>query len=484
MNLCISGAHATRIVLGWLIVASLLVVPGISHALPAFARQTGQNCVACHAGGQYPELTAYGRLFKLTGYTTGTNAIPLSAMLVLTNTSMRNRQDPNPGGDPKADFPANNGSLIVNTGSVFVAGKLTNNIGGFIQLTNNFYDHLDANGANWKSRFASDNTDIRYADRFFLPDNSDLIVGLSFNNSPGVTDVWNSSPVWGYNIVPGSATAPTAPLLNGGLAQAVGGLNAYAYWKQFIYAEAGLYKTANNALSFISRGSPGMSLPLFSGPVPYWRVALTHDWGPNNIMLGTSGLIARQHDAQDTSAPTSHYMDTGLDTQYQYLLDPHSFTAEAAYTRERIKYGQDLAGQAGAYDSFVNGGTVTQQDPTSAYGTLNLLRLKTSYVYRARYGGSLSWFTLRGSYNSALQTGLTDDTTAGGASNSISGNVSGRPDTRGWTYELFWLPVQYVRVGLQYTQYNRYAGSTANYDGWGRNPKDNDTLFLYLWAVY
>ena len=29
-----------------------------AHAIPAFNRQTGQNCVACHAGGQVPDLTA------------------------------------------------------------------------------------------------------------------------------------------------------------------------------------------------------------------------------------------------------------------------------------------------------------------------------------------------------------------------------------------------------------------------------------------
>src|SRR5512143_3627813 len=51
-----------------------------SYALPAFARQTGQNCLACHAGGQFPELTPYGRIFKLTGYTIGERTIPLSVM--------------------------------------------------------------------------------------------------------------------------------------------------------------------------------------------------------------------------------------------------------------------------------------------------------------------------------------------------------------------------------------------------------------------
>ncbi|HUW27311.1 MAG TPA: cytochrome C, partial [Sulfuriferula sp.] len=51
-----------------------------ARAVPSFARQTGQNCVACHAGGQFPELTPYGRLFKLTGYTIGQRELPLAAM--------------------------------------------------------------------------------------------------------------------------------------------------------------------------------------------------------------------------------------------------------------------------------------------------------------------------------------------------------------------------------------------------------------------
>ncbi|WP_223827279.1 hypothetical protein [Undibacterium oligocarboniphilum] len=50
------------------------VLSQLANALPAFARQTGQNCVACHAGGQFPELTTYGRLFKLTGYTIGSRS--------------------------------------------------------------------------------------------------------------------------------------------------------------------------------------------------------------------------------------------------------------------------------------------------------------------------------------------------------------------------------------------------------------------------
>lgn len=61
--------------LSMLLLVQLLCSPLIAEALPAFARQTGQNCVACHAGGQFPELTSHGRLFKLTGYTIGEHAM-------------------------------------------------------------------------------------------------------------------------------------------------------------------------------------------------------------------------------------------------------------------------------------------------------------------------------------------------------------------------------------------------------------------------
>ena len=59
--------------------ALLGMITPIANAVPAFARQTGQNCVACHVS--FPELTPYGRWFKLSGYTIGTRqAIPVAAM--------------------------------------------------------------------------------------------------------------------------------------------------------------------------------------------------------------------------------------------------------------------------------------------------------------------------------------------------------------------------------------------------------------------
>ena len=40
-----------------------------AQAVPSFARQTGQPCGACHT--DFPQLTPFGRSFKLRGYTAG-----------------------------------------------------------------------------------------------------------------------------------------------------------------------------------------------------------------------------------------------------------------------------------------------------------------------------------------------------------------------------------------------------------------------------
>ncbi|MGO9983712.1 MAG: hypothetical protein ACLPIX_05815, partial [Rhodomicrobium sp.] len=49
--------------------AAWLIQPPAASAVPAYARQTGQPCATCHTA--FPELTPYGRQFKLTGYTAG-----------------------------------------------------------------------------------------------------------------------------------------------------------------------------------------------------------------------------------------------------------------------------------------------------------------------------------------------------------------------------------------------------------------------------
>ncbi|HEY8084338.1 MAG TPA: hypothetical protein VIE69_01895, partial [Methylophilaceae bacterium] len=79
--------------------AGILIKLPTASAVPSFARQTGQPCATCHTA--FPELTPFGRRFKLGGYTMGggltfEEAPPLAAMLVPSFTHTARNQDAPP----------------------------------------------------------------------------------------------------------------------------------------------------------------------------------------------------------------------------------------------------------------------------------------------------------------------------------------------------------------------------------------------------
>ena len=439
------------------LLAAAALAPLTAQALPSFARQTGQSCVACHAGGQFPELTPYGRMFKLTGYTLGERStVPLSAMLVASVTkTAKNTDDTGAIVDPK------DGKIIADFASVFFGGKIVDKLGAFAQYTFVNYDHQDAQGG-WVGHVGSDNTDIRYADHFVDPQR-DWVYGFSLNNNPSVQDVWNSSPAWGYpyvsSIISPVAKIPFAMILEGGLAQQVAGLGGYVYWNKTLYGEVSLYRSASGILSFLRQGNyPGDAnhpRTFVRGQNPYWRLAYTREWGPSNFMVGASGFNADVYANDANNQPifgplSTKFHDLSLDGQYQYILDPHVFTAQLRWIRESID----------------DPGNLVLADNTSA--TLKSLRAKASYIYQFKYGASLSYFNVSGDPDSAA----------------FAGGVNNSPNTQGWTPEVFWMPTQNIRLGLQYTAFTKYLGERSNYTGTGRNASDNNTTYLYFWAAY
>ena len=446
-----SGMRAMVRHLQWVLPTALAVTTTAvslqASATPIFARQTGQNCQACHVGGQFPELTPYGRMFKLTGYTLGQRTkLPLAVMAVFTGTEQKNV-----GAAPP------NSAFSFNTASLFAGGKITDNIGFLAQYTYN----SPSTGTGpfigpFSGQAGSDNTDFRYANRI-VNDSTDLIYGVTFNNNPSVEDVWNSSPAWGYGYVPGSTNGAgpgfLAPILDGGLAQQAVCAGAYVYWNKTIYAEISGYRTGNGVFSFLTQpqNPPGASQTYIAGTNPYLRLALTHDWGDSNAMVGYTYFDVNQYE-NGSSGLTDEYRDNMVDFQYQYILDPNTVTVEVSDINETVNYG--------------SAGSVSD--------TNSLFRAKASYTYEAKYGGSLAFFSGTNSLNNYGP--------------SMFGN-----GTSGWTPEIFWIPVQNVRIGYQYTFYNSVGAldltGTPNYYDTAQTlpitkPGDYNTSFLYVWAAF
>ena len=158
-------------------VIALFLFGGRAQAVPSFAAQTGEPCVACHIGAFGPQLTPLGRAFKIGGYTqTGGEGIaahvPLAGMVLssFTNTNASQPEPPNP------EFARTTISAADQI-NAFLAGRINDNLGAFVQGT--------YSGTN--RAFKLDNTDVRLTVPFDLKD-SELRLGTSLNNGPTVQD--------------------------------------------------------------------------------------------------------------------------------------------------------------------------------------------------------------------------------------------------------------------------------------------------------
>src|SRR5690242_8770394 len=161
-----------------LIAAAALTSPHAAHAVPAFAQQTGQACKSCHVGGFGPELTPFGREFKLGGYTLRAHpSVPLAAMAVTSFTHSKKDQDPAP------EHLARNDNATLDEAAIFIAGGLGQHLGAFSEIT---YEGIDRH-------FTWDNLDLRAVTTGYLF-GKDATFGLSLNNSPTVQDPWNTLP--------------------------------------------------------------------------------------------------------------------------------------------------------------------------------------------------------------------------------------------------------------------------------------------------
>jgi hypothetical protein len=101
-------------------------------------------------------------------------------------------------------------------------------------------------------------------------------------------------------------------------AQQVLGLSLYTD----MYFEAGGYRPLSSQTQLALGISPTGQSPL-SGVAPYWRVAAEKNIGNHSIEFGSFGLSGQVFPMGLSQAGTDSFTDIGIDTQYQFLGDPH-----------------------------------------------------------------------------------------------------------------------------------------------------------------
>jgi hypothetical protein len=120
-----------------------------------------------------------------------------------------------------------------------------------------------------------------------------LLLGLTLNNNPTVSDVYNTTPAWGFPAAaPVVALTPTAGPQIAGLGGLVCGVGGYFYWNNLVYGEMAVYRTARQGV-FQFLGAGAVTDPMIQDVAPYWRVFVQKQWGAHSVMVGHFGLVSR-----------------------------------------------------------------------------------------------------------------------------------------------------------------------------------------------
>lgn len=429
--------------------AYLFLFLNCAYAVPSFARQTGLSCNVCHSNP--PELTAFGRNFKLRGYVlTDITAkdkvgnskdlllsthIPLAVMMLLSNTAFQSNQ-------PASQ---NNSAGFPQQLSLFLAGGFASHFGGMAQVT---YTHTD-------DHFGMDNTDLRYANQGKLR-GKDWEYGITLNNNPTVEDMWNSSPAWGFPwISTASGVDPIAsPLINGALGQDVAGLGAYGLWNNHLYGDVTLYRSEHAGAATPVNGS-GQTYNI-SGVAPYWRAAWQQSWGSNYLEVGTYGIYANSFPGA-VSGPEGRYVDPSFDFQYERPFGPNLLDVHGTYIHEKSDLGA----------TYLAGGASTKSN------YLNTFKLDSTYHWANKYSATGALFSTTGNSDSLLY-----------APAALTGSNNGNPDTSGYIAQFAYWPVQNIDINVNYSGYFKFNGASTNYDGALRNASDNNSVYMALWLNF
>jgi hypothetical protein len=413
-----------------LVSGALVLVAPLAQAIPSFARQTGVACAGCHT--VFPKLNAFGRQFKLNGYTmTGmkqiefkssstesglkiNDSLPFSTAIQVGVTHV-NKLDKTVGSSVQ-----NNAIGLPSVLALYYGGEITPNMGIFAQMNLN-----DGTG------FSLDMMDMRYAKSTMLGGKS-LTYGFTFNNGTGMADLWNTTPAWTFPYLASGAVDPglTEPQLSG-MSMGMAGLGVYSMLDNHFYSNFTLYRTAKLGGAFPNK------MGSVSGFAPYWRFAYQNNFSNGGYLeLGTYGMQSRYDGGMMGSTggiigKNDKYTDYAFDAQYSKPMGNNLMTLHAINVNEK----QNLDSTA----------------PGTGAVKLHQIRLDGTLVVDGTY---------------QFAAGLKRNS---GSDSSLS--------SQAYQLQADYLPWQNVKFSAQYVIYGKVNGSSSGASNW-------NTLFLNSWFVF
>lgn len=335
------------VILAVLSFALPLLTADKSFAVPSFARQTGRPCSGCHT--VWPRLNITGREFKVTGYTDIADDtkrvqgdrldllrfVPLSISIISFPFQKVSGED----GE----------TLIPDEVAIFYAGRITPNIGAFIEPV------WSRDGGDFELEFAKLNAAMRVG-----PGNT---IGLVLGKmDAGGADPFNTIRFTAYHTVnsPGifSQERASGDFFQFGSTDNQGAVvnGEFRVSRYLVYAAMGVFRghESTDPVDFYAR----INGETFIG-------------GLHDIALGGFVYSGREeYDDPLGGRYKSDVLRAGADLQYQIESGPHIIDAVAVYMGGKDKDLDGVSGNDVSFDGF--------------YG-------EASYFYQRTYGVTIGY---------------------------------------------------------------------------------------------
>jgi hypothetical protein len=392
-----------------------------SHAVPAYARQTGSACADCHAGSYGPALTPYGMRFKMNGYTdTDGQGTKIPAAIQLTGMHYS---------------PAKGQSTTeLSEADIYLAGRVTDQVGGYVkvQISNNGQDKFNTQLNDVDLRFVA--KDLKLGDK-------QALIGVSVNNNPGFTDPVGASPAATNNGPPTVSGTLLNPSSSNTLAHRVIGASVYALYDKYWYGELGTYSALPTSMQYNLGYSLGGDPGKLSDTV-YGRFAYMRDFKRQFVSAGLVGLTTKRQ--LPRSGPSESVTDFGYDVTYQYLGNRENIF-QVAYVNimERRRYATTPLGAVP--------GLVAQPR-----GVVHDQMLTLTYTFKQSYGVTISHLVSTGTHDVVRFVPY------------------GQPDTSSNSFTVFWTPfgkddsftsTANLKLSATWFRFNKFNGASDNVFG-------------------
>ena len=453
------------------------LLPGKAFAIPSYTRQTGFSCDECHT--VYPNLTPFGRDFKLHGYTMtasktiksdansssapilDVNNIPMVSARIVSMWS--NQAGGNNGIVPKGVTTAGQGFVsfpsgyndketfnLIGDSSIYVAGKITPYMGTFLEFSG-----IDDEGGTLGLGMVD--TVIVAPDATF--EGKSFVYGVRGVDAVFTGDPSNVLGTWGLTSqLMGMSTHNT--LFDPNRAMVEGG-ELYAMWGGFnnggLFGTVGFYHPtgSQSAGSFVQANLAGLSgtpgtLNTSSVDVAPRLAYYFPEFHDLYAEIGASGYFGREGMIAPATASipdpsyNDNYYDYAVDAQIQYIGDKNLAELFAIYQDQNDGrfYGQDLYSNV----NYGVSGTRVQR---------NGLAVAADYYYDRTYGAYVKYLY----QNSGKVKDL-----------NVAGTVLG----------LSWFPWQNMQMILEQALFSTYNPGLAQYGNTSLSPSDFDVTSVKL----